>query len=279
MAKCIPAGVGLVIAALSLSPAWAQEAPVLYGGRAIDAAVAQQAALDAADGPTDDHAGPRWFLEPVNALLPGLVVLGPASFTPCNDVPISHDELEAQTAAGLEQLDLILPAEASATLDEAATRLPCLDTPPTPAALADLHFARGIAALLREDRDVDIGRAAFEAAITATPDLPWDEDYPAFPRSVFFEAKVHLLTMPRARIWVPPSPDLHVYLEGHALSHAESGTEVLAGDHLLHVTRGDRTWSGAVTLEPGSRLVIGAPEELWHIVAGEALTDDTASRA
>jgi hypothetical protein len=259
--------------------AWAQDVPLLYGGDSANAEAAQQALVDASEAKVDSDQDPRWFLEPIDLTLPGVVVLGEADLVSCESDRVSTDVVRTQTAAGVEQLEFILPAEASVLLEQAAVLLPCLDGPPEPVELAKLHFARGISALTRPGRDVPLGHSAFEAAISAQQELPWNEDYPAFPRSVFFEAKVNLLTTPRARVWVLPSPGLRVFIDGHALEAEESGSEVLAGRHLLHIRSGEDLWSGTVTVKPDARVVVGGPPDLWRVITADAVTEDAASRA
>lgn len=234
------------------------DVPVVYGGPTpSEAADADARRVTATNAPA------RWFLSPATPVVADLYTLGSSSLTPCGAEPVAPDRFRAEAAAALESLDLVLPDEASEQFERAAGELPCLATPLAPADLAAFQFSRAIAALTRSTPDKELGFAAFTAAIAADPATPWNEDYPAFPRSVFFESKVAQLTAARARVWVLPEPGLTVLLEGSPVDGRPEGNDVLAGRHLLHLTRGDATWSGEIDLPPGGELVVGGAGAAW----------------
>lgn len=260
---------------LADATAYAADGPVLHGGPAPDPAAVEDARLQAGDA----DAEVRWVFDPLAERLADTAALGDATPSPCSADVWAASDFEQALEAGLEKLDLILPDEAAEALEVASSRLVCLAEPPAPDALARLHFVRGLAELTRAERDADAGREAFQAAVTADPDIAWDEDYPAFPRSVFFEAKVTLLTAPRARVWLLPDADVQVWLEGRPLTDAVGGQEILAGEHLVHVRTSEGAWRGALVVQPGAQVVLGRAESVWSVLIGAEATDTENARA
>ena len=237
----------------------------VYGGGAPDADAEKEARRV-----TGSAEPALWFLEPLPPVQPGTWVLGSADVIPCDEATVPMEAFEAAAAAALQSLDEILPDEASARFEAAASMLPCLELPPAPDALAAFQFNRGIAALTRADRDQALGLAAFVAAITADPDTPWNEDYPALPRSVFFEGKVAQLNAPRAQVWLLPEADTRVWFEGNELNSSGEGNRVLVGRHLVHIQQGDNHWRGQLDLPPGAELVIGPAAQAWEALLSDA---------
>ncbi|MCO4773393.1 MAG: hypothetical protein KDA24_25395 [Deltaproteobacteria bacterium] len=256
-----------------------EETPLLYGGGGPDDDAAQEARKSA----RDPSATPRWFLSASPPLVPGLHRLGPGVVDACAGPVLTLEEMKAQASEAFDLLDLVLPDEASAAYEALAERLPCLGAPPEPATLSLVEFNRAIAALTRAERDPDLGALAFAAAIASAPETPWNEDYSAFPRSVFFETKVRLLTTERAHVRVAvkdTTGGTQFFLQGRQLGAEVEGNVVLAGRHLLQIVRGGETlWRGTLTLEPGEDVVLGDPESLYDIVTRRGQADDEVARA
>lgn len=235
---------------------------VLYGGAA---ASAEQ--VKAADRTTGRDVEARWFLESIAPAVPGVYLLGGATFAPCTSEPVPVDRVRALAADGLALLDDILPDDAVAPYAEGAALLPCLVEPLPPEELARLHFGRAIATLTQKagDRTANkaVGLSAFAAATAAEPELQWDEAYSSYPRSVFFEGKVQLLKAPRARVWLVDDGHTRLWIEGRELTASREGVNLLAGSHLVHLARDGQTWSGELDLAPGAEVVIGEPAALW----------------
>lgn len=248
---------------------------VLYGGPApSEAAASASQRTIGRQLPTD------WFLAPFEPAVPDAYLLGAAAFTPCADAPVPAERVRALATEGRRLLDEILPDEANAPYAEAAALLPCLAEPLDPEELAQLEFHRAIAVLTRRSgtraENKAAGLQAFATATAADEDIAWNEDYSSYPRSVFFESKVALLTAPRARLWVLKDGGTRLWIEGREVPPGAGGVDLLAGAHLVHLQRGEQRWSGLLELAPGAEVLVGDADAAWRTLVGNGGDVDRA---
>ena len=165
-------GRALCGALLFLSPAYAEERPVLHSG--MEAPGVVEAWLES------NEALKRHEVSlPSLRTEPGVWVSGSAKVTTCAGTPTGGGDLLQLRKSASGMVAYLRVPEAREALARLDLILTCLAEPIDASLAADLYRLRGYAEMLGKDKEA--AATAFRKALSFAPELPWSEEHnPAF---------------------------------------------------------------------------------------------------
>jgi hypothetical protein len=189
-----------------------------------------------------------------------LVVVGASAdlFCPEGKPP---PPLSATAERALEQVISFDNMAALLSIDEALSALPCLDAPMMPGVLPRLLYYRGV--VEHNLGRVDKAQVSFERLLALDPDFPPDPNFPPAVNARLDEIRARFGAQPGARLMLFAAGREGLRVDGRPVDAdvARVGLELAAGEHVVQISRGSRTQTLLVTLNPDQDAVVLHPDQ------------------